>query len=200
MSNLKKFIPFLLIALVFAIGGYFVGNIGNSSQEASIYSATPVRIGNYYSVDINLGNGRCAKGTYQDDGTPMNIYFGVWRGAGGCVLLFPNANGEIPYQGVGIYAKGSTNSNNIKDNGDGTCTVKFADGRQSKGKSLYGTWNNQLKQYFFSDSATGVFVACDTAAILPGIKNPSTGPGPIVKPSTPTPTVITPQTSTSRTQ
>ena len=42
MESFKKFLPFFLVAVVFAAGGYFVGVGGMSNQEAAFYKSAPV--------------------------------------------------------------------------------------------------------------------------------------------------------------
>jgi len=42
MESFKKFLPYFLVAVVFAVGGYFVGVGGMSSQEAAFYKSAPV--------------------------------------------------------------------------------------------------------------------------------------------------------------
>ncbi len=40
MESVKKIIPFILIAVVFAVGGYFIGKGSLSNQSASLYRTT----------------------------------------------------------------------------------------------------------------------------------------------------------------
>jgi hypothetical protein len=40
MEFFKKLLPLIIIAIVFAVGGYFIGRGALSSQEASFYKAT----------------------------------------------------------------------------------------------------------------------------------------------------------------
>lgn len=37
MANLKKIIPFLIVAVLFAVGGYLAGNMGSESQGAVLF-------------------------------------------------------------------------------------------------------------------------------------------------------------------
>ncbi len=40
MESIKKILPYLLIAIIFAVGGYFIGKGSANNQGASFYTAT----------------------------------------------------------------------------------------------------------------------------------------------------------------
>ena len=43
MESAKKILPYLLIAIVFAVGGYFIGKGAMSNQQAALYNAAMTR-------------------------------------------------------------------------------------------------------------------------------------------------------------
>ncbi len=92
MESAKKILPYILIAIVFAVGGYFIGKGSMSNQQAALYKSA--------TVAQNLANvtrdpiGGCigGKGVTGDPcnmvktatGTPMPSGFRAWLGANGC--------------------------------------------------------------------------------------------------------------------
>jgi hypothetical protein len=55
MEFIKKFLPLLIVAIVFAVGGYFIGKGNINDQGASIYkgvgSKPPVNATQYFNDD-----------------------------------------------------------------------------------------------------------------------------------------------------
>ncbi len=71
MESAKKILPFLLVAIVFAVGGYFVGSSKLDNQGASVFSNTVVSSPNGMFVWWNAVTGVCTI-NYTYNGQPAS--------------------------------------------------------------------------------------------------------------------------------
>jgi hypothetical protein len=59
MEFVKKLLPLLIIAAIFAVGGYFIGKAGMQNQEASIYKGLPNITNPENITHLLYANGAC---------------------------------------------------------------------------------------------------------------------------------------------
>ncbi len=131
----KKFLPLVVVAVVFAVGGYFIGQAGPiTDQGASLFNTAPVKAGLIVTVNFD---GSC--NSYRDTGRRNGsgririieavVTNGVLNSQGGCdpAALANNSNGN----------NHPVSTSRGTDNGDGTCTVTLLDGRKVKGIAMY---------------------------------------------------------------
>ena len=100
MEQSKKILPILLVAIIFAVGGYFIGKGTISGQEAAFYkSATVAQKASWNCIRNPQGPGCDKAMTQTPSGTPvsgmMNInktilapgfYYRSTNGGQGCII------------------------------------------------------------------------------------------------------------------
>jgi hypothetical protein len=81
MESFKKILPYILIAIIFAGGGYFIGKGSIANQEASIFEAKA--LSNAYTYVCTSGSGGTSGDFSFDSNPPSNFSFtspdGVWN-------------------------------------------------------------------------------------------------------------------------
>lgn len=85
-SGVVKYVGYALAGLILGAAAYYgyqyffgektVAALPGEKKEATGRSSKTK--GNYKFVDSNNGDGTCWRGTYNNDGTPIALYKGVW--------------------------------------------------------------------------------------------------------------------------
>lgn len=86
MESAKKILPYILIAIVFAVGGYFIGKGSMSNQQAALYQAamTRTQIGGVQDLSTSEPTGGVGPLFKTATGTSRPASFRAWLGANGC--------------------------------------------------------------------------------------------------------------------
>lgn len=105
-KHITPYLLILLLILVLAGGAFYLTRKSGTMSPvggASVFNGTPIIAPGYYFIDLNGGNGKCWRGIYEDDGTPVAVYSGTWAaGTGECRLAIQaphNNNINIAYSG-----------------------------------------------------------------------------------------------------
>lgn len=124
----KHITPYLLVFLLILVlaGGTFYMTkkynlVKNSGDAASLYNAGPLIAPGYYFLDLNTGNGKCVRGTYNDDGTPIAVFQGSWAAATGeCRLAItaPNTNNNLNSMSIRVTSTGGSTTINATSGED----------------------------------------------------------------------------------
>lgn len=134
MEFIKKIVPFLLVAVVFAIGGYFIGVGSLDNQGASLYSGTKAtsalqsRVGasapEPAGMMVACGNpnfSNCTRSctSYEDSGRPIETFTQtgtpLFEGSRlmACTFL-PTSSSGVQLPGGTVRINSATSANKIQ--------------------------------------------------------------------------------------
>lgn len=151
MSNTKKILPFIIIAAIFLVGGYFIGKSGAfGGQDAAIYKAglTAAKVGSGTTDPcVKSPTNPCPTdgGTLASSGAdtnPASVHMAqgtagcwyIWEGGSGGSFHFALVPGNCPFR-VEATLGNATMLNAVK-----SCPAGYADlGRTTEGSVTIGS-------------------------------------------------------------